>query len=556
VAQPETPVAPGSVASIAPVASPRAAAAQIEAHDYADVLTMLRDDDSVVPARPPVHPYHTVYNREAIIPPMCYTRSEGKHNPCYVCHQEAVRGRPNTMNDGELQRAYSFSELGTDNHWKNLFEDRSQRVAEISDEAIQAWVSEDNYSELRERLREAKFKGYVPDLKNLELGAEAFDAEGFARDGSHWVAFNYKPLPSTFWPTNGSTDDVMIRLPGAYRTKASGAYSRDVYKANLALVEANVKDLASILVSAIDEREVEVDLDGDGTLGIAQRITKLDSYVGAAKGSFKRKFLYPQHTELLHSVRYVGVDDAGNVFVPKRMKELRYMRKYFVRSEPQLYEAYLQERYAKEAGDLPGYVDRGENGLDNELGWVLQGFIENRKGRLRAANYEETLYCMGCHSSIGATIDSTFSFGRKVDGKAGWGYINLRGMPDAPSYGESKGEIATYFERAGGGDELRSNTEMLERWFRKGTTDPRKLTGKDVYALITPSRRRALDLNKAYRTIVDDQDFVFGRDATIVPPANVYEHVDNHEAPTLPEVLTHRWDIRLDWSRTKLAARR
>jgi len=528
----------------------------VEPANYEDVLALLQNDHSVVPARPPVHPFHTVYNREAVVPSMCYTRTDGRHNPCYVCHQDRIEGRPNAMNDGALQREYSFSELGTTNHWSNLFEDRSQRVAAISDATIEAWVAEDNYSELAERLRAIEFKGYIPDLANLQLGAAAFDEEGFARDGSHWVAFNYKPLPSTFWPTNGATDDVMIRLPEPFRTTSGGTYSREIYKANLALVEASIKDLPSISVSALDEKAVGADLDGDGKLAVIYRITVVGDYVGAAKGSFKRKFLYPQHTELLHSVRYVGVDTKGNVSVPPRMKELRYMRKYFLRTEPQLFELYLQERYAKEDGQLPGYVDRGEHGLDNELGWVVQGFIENRKGQLRAANYEENLFCMGCHSSVGATIDSTFSFARKIDGADGWGYIDLRGMPDAPSMGETTGEIATYLERAGGGSELRSNPEMAERWFKGDAVDRHKLAGKDVYALITPSRRRALDLNKAYRTIVEDQDFVFGRDANVVPPINVYQRVDNEKAPTLPAELTNRWDIRLDWSRTKLGARR
>jgi hypothetical protein len=525
-------------------------------YSYEDVLAMLRTDDAVVPARPPVHPYHTVYNREAIVPPMCYTRTEGQHNPCYVCHQDRVPGRPNAMNDGQLQLAYSFSELGAQNHWQNLFEDRSARVAAISDAEIKAWVAGDNYSELEGRLRAAGFKGYVPDLGDLARGAEAFDEEGFARDGSHWVAFNYMPLPSTFWPTNGSTDDVMIRLPQSFRSAADGQYARDVYRANLALVEANIKGLDAVSVAPIDERVVGSDLDGDGVLGTAERITRHASYVGAAARELKRAFLYPRDTEFLHSVRYVGVDAKGAVFVPPRMKELRYMRKYFPRTEPQLAEAYLLEQIAKDKGELPGYVDRGEHGLDNELGWVLSGFIENRAGRLRAANYEETLYCMGCHSSIGSTIDSTFSFARKVDGRDGWGYVNLRGMPDAPSRGERKGEIATYLARAGGGDELRSNTEMLARWFKDGHVDERKVrAATDVYTLITPSRRRALELDKAYRVIVEDQDFVYGRDATVVPPANVYTAVDPETAPTLPEALAQRWDIRLDWSRTSLPAR-
>lgn len=519
---------------------------------YEHVLEMLRADDSVIPARPSVHPVHTLYNREAIVPPMCYTRTEGKHNPCYVCHQDAIPGRPNTMNDGELQREYSFSDVGMTNHWRNLFEDRSARVAAIDDDAILTWIDQDNYSELAARLREVGWKGFVPDLEDLHLAAEAFDHEGFAKDGSHWVAFNYKPMPSTFWPTNGATDDVMIRLPAAFRTTADGAYSRDVYKANLALVEANVKGLSSITVAGVDERAIGADLDGDGKLRKIRRITRMERYVGAAERWLKLPYLYPQHTEFLHSVRYVGVDDRGNVFVPKRMKELRYMRKRFSTSVDQLAEAYREERYDKEQGYLPGYIDRGPHGFDNEMGWVITGFIENRSGKLRVNTFEENLFCMGCHTSLGSTIDSTFSFVRKIDGAAGWGYVNLRGMPDAPTMGEKKGEIATYLERAGGGGEFRSNPEMEARFFTDGAADPAKIAAaKDVYELITPSRQRALELNKAYRLIVEDQTFIFGRDSTVRPPANVYDAVDNETSPTLPKAFTYAWDIRLDWSRRR-----
>lgn len=517
---------------------------------HEDVLAMLRTDDSVKPGAPPVHPIHTLFNPEAVVPSMCYTRTEGHHNPCYVCHQNERPGRPNVMDDGDLQQAYSFSETATTNHWSNLFEDRTERVAAISDEDILDWVGRENYSELAPRLRAAGFRGYVPDLSNLHLAAAAFDDEGFAKDGSHWVAFNYKPLPSTFWPTNGSTDDVMIRLPERFRTTAEGAYSREVYKANLAIVEANIKGLDTITVKDLDERAFATDLDGNGRLSTIQRITNTAAYVGAATGYYRVPFLYPQDTEFLHSVRYVGVDSDGNIHNPPRMKELRYMRKRWATSVPELREAYIQEHIDKDNGLLPGFIDRGDFGFDNDLGWVIAGFIESRSGKLRVANYEERLHCMGCHSSIGSTIDSTFSFARKVDGAAGWGYIDLRGMRDAPSMGETKGEIATYLERAGGGGEFRSNEEVEARWFTDGRPDLRKIArAKDVYELITPSPERALHLNKAYRTIVDDQDFIFGRDATVGPPKNVYQSVDNQTAPTLPENRIFAWDIRLDWRR-------
>ena len=115
--------------------------------------------------------------------------------------------------------------------------------------------------------------------------------------------------------------------------------------------------------------------------------------------------------------------------------------------------------------------------------------------------------------------------------------------------GELKGEIATYLERVGGGGEFRSNDEMKQRWFKKdGTLDHAKVANaNDVYELITPSKERALKLNKAYKIIVEDQDYIYGRDAFVTSPENVYEMIDNETAPTLPEKLAYKWDIRLDW---------
>lgn len=495
-------------------------------------------------------PTAPVYNREAVIPPQCYTRTEGQFNPCYVCHQNPLPDRENTMADGELQLAYSFSDVGMTNHWKNLFDDRTEGVAAISDEEIDKWVGQDNYSELAPRLQAAGFRGWIPDLANLHKGAGAFDNEGFALDGSHWVAFNYKPLPSTFWPTNGSTDDVMIRLPASYRQDAKGRYSREIYKANLAIAEALLKGLDSISSLPIDEQKVGRDLNEDNAMTTVNQVSALDQYVGAAEQALTDTFVYPAGTEFLHTVRYVGVADNGDITVPARMKEVRYMKKWQARHKMTYQRGYQLEAYAKQEGRLPWYPVLGERGLDNEFAWSVQSFIEARDGRLRTASYEENLFCMGCHSSIGSTIDKTFAFPRKVDGAAGWGYINLKGMADAPNRGETKGEIATYLERVGGGGEFRSNPEMQSRWFdANGRADQQRIAkARDVYELITPSAARARELNKAYRLIVQDQDYIYGRDATVKPPENVYKHIDNATAPTLPAEFFVNWDIRLDWS--------
>jgi hypothetical protein len=506
-----------------------------------------------IPRPGPVDPlrleeFNLVTNAEAVVPPQCYTRFSGRFNPCYTCHQTySDWERPNFMHDGHLQAAYNFSDTALINHWTNLFVDRRAQIAATGDDEILDWITRENYSDLRPRLEQAGWQGWLPDLENLQLAGGAFDEHGFAKDGSGWVAFNYKPLPSTFWPTNGSTDDVMLRLPARFRQGAAGAPSREVYMANLAALEMAIKDLGEVSVPPLDEAAVGADLDGDGALGTAIVMRRPEHYFGAAADEPLARMLYPAGIQFLHSVRYVGVD-GDRITVPPRMKELRYMEKIRFYDPAQLRTLYDNEHQEKIDGKLPRFVNQGDRGLDGGMGWLVQGFIEDRDGALRPQTYEETAFCMGCHSTIGSTIDQTFAFPRKVAGAAGWGYIDLAGMPDAPNRGETAGEILTYLERVGGGSEFRENAEMQARWFKAdGTVDAAKVAAADVYTLLAPSRERALALNKAYKLIVDEQSFIFGRDAVLKPAFNVFEVIDDATAPTLPKDRRHRWDIRLDW---------
>ncbi len=526
---------------------------------YQQILDRLKTDDTVIPWQPDgVQDIALMFNRETPIPPQCYTDSNAVHNPCYVCHQDAIPGRENTKNDRELQEAYSFSDQGLTNHWFNLFEDRSTRVNAISDQEILDYIDQDNYTELKQRLIDANFTGWIPDLKDLEKGAAAFDSEGFALDGSWWVAFNYKPLPSTFWPTNGSTDDVMIRLPAIFYKTTDGSFSLDVYKANLALVEANIKGKTSISALTFNEQIVGVDLNGDSqlTTAVSEINAQREHYVGMANNVDLIPFVYPQGTEFLHTVRYVGFDEAGDISISTRMKEVRYMVRELQSRHFQLEHWYIEENLEKEEGNLPTYINKGHNGLSSKFGWNVTGFLEDRNGRLRWNTFEENVFCMGCHTSIGSTVDKTFSFPRKVDGATGWGYINLKGMQDVPNNGETKTEIQTYLERVGGGTEFRSNPELEARFYHAdGSINTVALaSAKDVYDIITPSRQRALTLNKAYKAIVEEQDFIYGRDATVTPPQRVLSEVDNATSPTLPTDKQFDWDITLDWSKATVGA--
>lgn len=54
----------------------------------------------------------------------------------------------------------------------------------------------------------------------------------------------------------------MIRLSARFRENSEGQYSRDIYKANLAIVEAHLKGYSQISSLPIDEKHVGTDLNG------------------------------------------------------------------------------------------------------------------------------------------------------------------------------------------------------------------------------------------------------------------------------------------------------
>lgn len=500
----------------------------------------------------------TLENPEALITAMCYTKHDGRHNPCYVCHQNEVHdGRANRMHDGVLQNEYAFSEFGWTNRWSNLFIDRSLKIAQISDTAIEQYVNTENYTALAPMLKSKDFVGYVPDLQNYHLGAAAFDADGFAKDGSNWVAFNYKPLPSTFWPVNGSTDDVLIRLAKEFRINARGEYSKTVYQFNLAIVEAALKNLETITVPDLDENAIGADLNSDGKLGVVAQIKRPAHYVGGAAHIPVETFLYPKYTEFLHSVRYVGSDQNGNIYNAPRMKELRYMikeRSYHEDVHPYdkatLAKIYDDEAQKKgEGNNLPDFTSMEEKGVDNKMGWWLQAFIEDADGVLRPQNYEETFFCMGCHTNLGSTLDQTFAFARKVDGAKGWGYIDLKKIIDVPNQNETQGEYLTYMQRVGGASEFRAHNSIVDRYFDNGEVNTTKVqAASSIYDLITPTREEALRMSKSYKVLVESQDYIHGREGNGEPVQNVYAEIDDN-TPTLPEDKQYVWDMRLDWSK-------
>ncbi len=499
-------------------------------------------------------------NHEATVVAACYTKTDGSSNPCWVCHTVGVA--PNDLVDFRLQEEYAFSTVAMTNHWANLFEDRSEEAAAITDEEIRQWIEGDNYRSLQEALgalSSEDYPGFRPDL-DFDQG---FDGDGFARDGSGWRALRYKPFPGTFWPTNGSIDDVFIRLPEVFRTR-DGVFDREVAKANLSILEAAIAadplvkrdDDLERRIEPIDERAVAVDLDRDGRLsGVVQLLRGLPArFVGDAEDEKVERYVHPEGVEYLHTVRYV--DTSSPTGHSRRMKEVRWSRKDRRLDAWGILDAYYREDDEKDQGLVPVFTGAPDVGLINDFGWRLQGFIEDGLGRLRVQTDEEARFCMGCHSAIGVTVDQTFTLARKVPGAEGWRYQDLAGIQDTPQVGHAQGEILTYLERVRGGDEFRANREMLARFFDpEGEVIKERVCSAapggehDLRDLIMPSERRALDLAKAYRVLVKRQRWDLGRDVVLDGPLPVHEKIENGDTKLSETGRVFRdGRLWLDWS--------
>lgn len=519
----------------------------------------------------------SLYNKSAYIPPQCYTKTrdeEGKvHNPCFACHTESRR--PNYINDADLQEGYPFPGVAVKNPWTNLFRDRSAAVAAISDEQILAYIRQSNYFDAEgdiapaRRLAElpaawdfdgdGQWRGFVPDAWFN------FDAEGFDHtpDGepTGWRAFAYQPFLGTFWPTNGSTDDVLIRLPEVFRRDSEGRPDLTVYKTNLAIVEAMIRE-QDIPIAPVDEAALGgVDLDKDGRIGTAELVRydwaplqeRFMWYVGQALAAQRAgqvhlaAGLYPEGTEFLHTVRYIDPGPDGTNRLSARIKEVRYARKDYWMSYGR-----LESRAAKEVKQKYAFPDRLrfvrgnlEAGVSNEQGWTYAGMIEDADGELRPQRFEELAFCVGCHGGVGATTDSSFAFPRRLpagshqDGWYHWSQQGLRGLPDRLRR-DGEPEYAFYLAANGAGDEFRENREVQQRFFDADGKLRQELLEQlrsDVSVLLHASPQRALQLNKAYRVIVQEQSFAKGRDATITPARNVYREVDDRELTGVTEPL-------------------
>lgn len=502
-------------------------------------------------------------NPTAYIPSQCYTNTLDEagsaYNPCFTCHVDA-RVPNYIVGDEDLQTEYAFPRAALKNPWTNLFVDRSAAIAAVSDAEIDAYVARSNYFDADGTITLARklanppanwdedgdgaWAGYVPDC-HFDFDAEGFD---HAPDGmpTGWRAFAYVPLPGGFWPTNGSTDDVLIRLAEPFRSDETGAYDADIYKVNLAIAEAVIRR-ADVAIDPVDETLFDVDLDKDGTLGIAEKIAydwaplkgRRMSWVGAAKGEKLAAGLFPVGTEFLHTVRYIDVS-SGQVAMARRIKEVRYGKKTRWQTYADLEEGGLAE--AKERAAFPDRIvsfdGDVETGISNGMGWRYQAFIEDADGALRPQSFEETVFCIGCHSGVSVTDDAAYAFPRKLPADTAhargwyhWTQKSIAGTPE-PIRADGRRELLTYLEENGAGDEFRNNAEVIARFIgADGRVTPEAAAAlkDDISVLLFPSVERARTLNKAYREIVLEQSYIKGRDAVAQPARNVHREVEQNQ---------------------------
>jgi len=521
--------------------------------------------------------YEEIRNtRGTYITSMCYTKTKDEKsgnisNPCYSCH---TKGKiPNYTNDTNLQKEYNFPQEMRKNPFSNLFRDRSAAASKITDDEILDYIRTSNYFDKNGNIYLAStlpkdWEGYRPDCYYN------FDNEGFDRDPitdkyTLWRAFRYYPFLGTFWPTNGSTDDVLIRLAPEFTQNESGDFDIEIYKLNLSIVESLVKQKNIQLSNAIDEKKYGIDLNQNGLLDSATKIVIASydkmSYVGKAKMQLLEgkihiaPGLFPEGTEFLHSVRYVDWDEeSGHITMSERFKELRYAKKYTWSTYSDLervVQAELQESLANGTNESTLQDFRGdyEHGLDTATSWTYQGFIEDKNGNLRPQTHEETIGCMGCHAGIGATTDSVFAFPRKFEGADkslndyGWNHWSQKGLvgikePQVSykNFGQQY-EYSFYLKNNHSGNEFRNNDEVQAKFFNSDTTVKSEMLDKlhnDISVLLFPSKSRALALDKGYKAMVEEQSYIYGRDANVKPMKNVYkEELQPDSSTSIEQVI-------------------
>lgn len=428
-------------------------------------------------------PYNPSFNEDPAIPAQCWIETGyGTQNACKYCHTNylAEIKHGNNFPIGEDQILYSFQSPNLNRiNWGNVIypQNIDRRLAQKgitipSAEENLLYVRGDNWREAYRLARQTGDSGWS-NLKEKNHPMQLFpalnpnhlypnktddptdaatygyiDPTGFVRNEkgelTGWRAVNFFPY-AIFTPLTGSVSGIYIRLPERFRTD-NGAVSLDIYRKNLDILEKNIKN----------------------------RPLEAVNYTKDAAGVPVEKGFYPVGTEFAHPLHYVDLladGESGRVLDgvyqnksvdyefpgtrSKRVKEIRYMYKWKT--------VTLDDIGEKESTEEPFVYGKVWKGwIDNHSGWILAAYIERRDGELRPQTTEELLQCLGCHSSVGNTIDSVWSFQRKLEGPEGWQEMNY-GRYDSRRPGETrfndylnetagKGEMEYFYSSVVGAD--------------------------------------------------------------------------------------------------------
>ncbi|MFO8088722.1 MAG: hypothetical protein R6U13_02705 [Desulfatiglandaceae bacterium] len=385
--------------------------------------------------------YKPSYNEEPSIPAQCWIETGyGTQNACLYCHTDYLASieHGNAFPLGEDQVLYSFPTADLNKVlWRNtifpheIFERLKKENLDIPNLEDVDYVRRDNWTPAFTRARSNENKQWLntgpgefvlfPALNPNHLfplggqdttsgGTHGYiDSEGFIRDENGfvtgWRAINFFPY-GIFTPLTGSVSGIYIRLPREFMNEG-GEPRLEIYRKNLALLEKNIKN----------------------------RKYSQTHYYGDAAGTEVKKGFFPVGTEFAHPLHYVDlkadgetakevdgvIGNSGQTFEfpgtrSKRIKEMRYMYKWKDVGIEDIDEDAHPEKFV--------IGNEGQGWVDNNAGWLLSGYIENRRGDMRAQTTEELMQCIGCHGKVGNTVDSVWSFQRKLPGDKGWGEMD------------------------------------------------------------------------------------------------------------------------------------
>jgi len=460
-------------------------------------------------------PYKPSYNEEPSIPAQCWVEtSYGTQNACLYCHTNylAEIKHGNAFPLGEDQILYSFPSPDLNKVlWRNsifpqeIVERLQKEKIALPEREDVAYVRRDNWQSAFAKARAGSSTEWLnkqsaafvlfPALNPQHLfpyrekdptrgGTHGFvDTNGFVRDEQEaftgWRAINFFPY-GIFTPLSGSVSGIYIRLPRSFMIE-KGDFSGEIYQKNLDLLELNIKN----------------------------RSYKETHYYGGASQVKVVRGFFPVGTEFAHPLHYVDlnadgeadakvdgvVDNKGVAFEfpgtrSRRVKEMRYMYKWKKVGIDNINEDAHYEDF------VIGH--EGQGWVDNNAGWLLSAFIEDRRGDLRPQTTEELMQCIGCHGKVGNTVDSVWSFQRKLPAEAGWREMdygaydskNLQRsrLRDYAHENSSMGELGYFYHSVIGADLY--------------GVMPHEVSGElKIYAA---AHQKSLDLKHAINAIFDD----------------------------------------------------